>query len=54
MDMVHFRGGYRTNNDEDDFSFGFGISKFGLTIDYASTPFTNIGTAQRITVKFAL
>lgn len=54
MDMVHFRGGYRTNNDEDDFSFGFGISKFGLTIDYASTPFTNIGSAQRITVKFAL
>jgi hypothetical protein len=52
LDMVHFRGGYRSNNDEDDFSFGFGISKFGLTIDYASTPFGTIGTAQRFTVKF--
>lgn len=54
LDMFYFRGGFRSNNDEDDVTFGFGISKFGLAIDYASTPFGNIGTVQRISIKFAI
>jgi hypothetical protein len=54
FDMIHFRGGYRTANDLDDLTFGFGISKFGLVIDYASTPFGDIGNVERFTVKFSL
>ncbi len=54
LDMFYFRGGFRSSNDEDDVTFGFGISKFGLAIDYASTPFGNIGTVQRISIKFAI
>lgn len=54
FERVHFRGGYRTNNDGDDLTFGFGITTFGLTIDYANTPFGDIDTIQRFTVKFAL
>ena len=51
LKLVSVRGGYVTNNDEDDFSFGFGISYFGITVDYAYTPLQNFDSVNRLTVR---
>ena len=52
-DMLSVRGGYVTNNDEDGPTFGFGLSKYGLQLDYAYTPFGVFDNVQRITARFA-
>lgn len=54
MKMLSIRGGYITNNEESGLSFGMGVSKFGLTLDYAYTPFGIFDKVQRLTVRFAL
>lgn len=54
MDLLSLRGGYVTSNDENDFSFGFGISQFGFSLDYAYTPFGVFDQVQRITARFSL
>ncbi|HEY5565505.1 MAG TPA: PorV/PorQ family protein [Rhodothermia bacterium] len=51
LQAVSLRGGYISNNDEDDFSFGFGVSYFGVAADYAYTPQENFDGVQRLTVK---
>lgn len=50
--FLSLRGGYIANNDEEDFTFGFGVSQFGLTLDYAYTPFGVFGNVQRMTARF--
>jgi hypothetical protein len=53
-DLLSIRGGYVSSNDEDGINFGFGISHFGLTFDYAYTPFGVFEKVQRMTVRFAM
>jgi len=53
QDILSLRGGYITSNDEDGPTFGFGISKFGLQLDYAYTPFGVFENVQRVTARFA-
>ncbi len=54
MDMFYGRFGYVGNSDENATSFGFGLNKFGLTVDYAYTPFGVFDNVQRFTLKFDL
>ena len=51
--IIALRGGYVTRNDEDDFTFGFGVSAVGLTLDYAYTPFGEFDKVQRFSVRFS-
>jgi hypothetical protein len=51
LEAVSLRGGYVSNNDEDDFSFGFGVAYFGVAADYAYTPLENFDGVQRLTVR---
>jgi hypothetical protein len=54
MQMVAVRAGYASSsNDETDFSYGLGVSKYGFTFDYAYTPYGIFGAVQRMTVRFA-
>ncbi len=52
-EILSVRGGYVTNNDEDGPTFGFGLSKFGLQLDYAYTPFGVFDSVQRVTARFS-
>ncbi len=54
LDMLAFRGGYMSANDENDVSFGVGVQQFGLAFDYAYEPFGRLGDVQRMTVRFSL
>jgi len=54
MNMISIRGGYSSNNDENDFTFGLGFSQYGFTLDYAYTPFGVFNNVQRFTARFAL
>lgn len=54
MDILALRGGYISNNDESGFSFGLGVSYFGVMLDYAYTPFGLFDNVQRLTARFSL
>jgi hypothetical protein len=54
MNALSLRGGYVSNNDESGLSFGMGVSYFGVTIDYAQTPFGVFDKVQRMTVRFPM
>lgn len=54
MKMFSLRGGYVSGNSEDDFSYGLGISSFGLEVDYAYTPFGVFDNVQRFTARISL
>jgi hypothetical protein len=54
LKALSLRGGYVSNNDESGFSFGLGISYFGVTFDYAQTPFGVFDKVQRMTARFSL
>jgi len=54
QEMLFLRLGYEGNHDENDISFGFGISRFGLSFDYAYTPYGVFDNVQRMTLRFAL
>jgi hypothetical protein len=59
LDALSLRGGYISNNDENDFSFGCGfsgsgLSKYtGLKIDYSYTPFGVFNNVQRWTIGYS-
>ena len=53
MNLLSLRGGYATSNDESGLAFGFGVSQFGLALDYAYTPFGVFDNVQRATVRFS-
>lgn len=53
LNTFAIRGGYVSSNDEDDFSFGIGVSKFGFAFDYAYTPFGVFDKVQRFTTRFS-
>ncbi|MCF7826185.1 MAG: PorV/PorQ family protein [Candidatus Marinimicrobia bacterium] len=52
LDMLYLRYGFLTNRDERNSSFGFGVSKYGLGVDYAYIPFGILDEVQMITVRF--
>ncbi len=54
MKMLSLRCGYVSSNDEDGFSFGLGVSKFGFDLGYAYTPFGVFDKVQRMTARFSL
>ena len=54
QETLFLRLGYEGNHDENDISFGFGISRFGLSFDYAYTPYGVFDNVQRMTLRFAL
>lgn len=53
-DIFSLRGGYITGADEQGFSFGFGVRYFGVSIDYAYTPFGIFDNVQRFTFRFSM
>ena len=46
------RGGYVSNQEEYGFSAGFGVQKFGVSIDYAYTPFGVFSSVHRFSLGF--
>lgn len=58
LDMLSLRVGYSSTNHLSDegngLSYGVGLSKLGLSIDYAYTPFGDFGNVQRFTVRFSM
>jgi len=54
MKLLALRGGLITNSDEDRWTFGFGVSQFGLAVDYAYTPFGIFNNVQRVSVRFSM
>ncbi len=54
LDILSLRGGYIIGNDENDISFGAGIRKFGIAVDYAVIPFGVFGNVSQFTVRFSL
>ncbi|MBN1780606.1 PorV/PorQ family protein [bacterium] len=54
MNMLSLRCGYVTNNDEDNVSFGVGVTQYGLQLDYAYTPFGVFDKVQRMTARFSM
>lgn len=54
MQMLFLRTGYTSNTDENGFSFGLGIARFGLKFDYAYTPYGIFDHVQRMTIRFSL
>jgi len=53
FNTLYLRGGYITNSDESDFSFGVGISRFRYAIDYAYVPYGVFNSVKRITVRIS-
>jgi len=53
MKMFSLRGGYISNKDEYKLTAGFGVSQFGLKIDYAYMPWENFDTVHRFTIRFS-
>ena len=52
LDMLYLRYGYLANRDEQNSTFGFGVSRYGLGVDYAYIPFGILDQVQMITVRF--
>jgi hypothetical protein len=52
MDFLALRGGFVNNSDENKFSFGAGVSKFGFGFDYAYVPFESFDAVQMMTIRF--
>jgi hypothetical protein len=54
MKLISLRGGYVGGNDENDFTFGAGITHFGFGFDYSYTPFGVFGNVQQFTARFSM
>jgi hypothetical protein len=54
LDILKLRIGYISNSDEMGVSFGFGVHKYGLAVDYAYTPFGIFSKVQRMTFSYSL
>lgn len=53
LDMLAIRGGYSSNNDQNDFTYGLGITKYGFSFDYSYTPYGIFNNVQRFTARFS-
>jgi len=50
MNMLALRVGYVTSQDEYGLTAGFGVHQFGVSFDYAYTPFGVFGNVHRFTL----
>ena len=53
-ELLTVRCGYMVVSDEQNVSFGFGLQKYGLGIDYAYAPFGVFDNVQMFTLRFGL
>ena len=53
-DMFFLRCGFRSNEELQTMSYGFGINLVGLNIDYAYTPYGVFDSIQRFTIGFSI
>jgi hypothetical protein len=53
MQILSLRAGYVGSQSDYGFVAGFGVSKFGVSIDYSYAPFTIFEDVNRISVRFA-
>ncbi len=53
LQMFSLRGGYILENDENNFNYGLGVSWYGLTVDYAYSPYGLFGDINRFSVRFS-
>jgi hypothetical protein len=51
LNTLALRAGIVTGQDETGATYGFGIQRFGLAVDYAVTPFGVFDNVQRLTVR---
>ena len=54
INFLSLRVGYVSHADEQSFSYGFGIKRFGFAFDYAYTPFGVFDKVQRFTLRFSI
>jgi hypothetical protein len=54
MKTLSCRIGYISNNDENAWTYGLGISLGGLIVDYAYAPYGVWNNVQRMTVRFSM
>lgn len=54
LNLLSLRGGYISNNDESGLSFGVGVKKYGVGLDYSYTPFGVFDKVQRMSARFSL
>ncbi len=54
LDTFSFRTGYSSGQSEYDLSYGLGVRKFGLAVDYAYLPFGVFSDVQKITISYSL
>lgn len=53
MNLLSLRVGYLSSTDETSFTYGFGFSFVGLSVDYAYTPYGIFDSVQRVTVRLS-
>jgi hypothetical protein len=53
MKRISLRAGYVSSSDEEKFSYGFGLNYFGITVDYAYSPFKVFDPVQRFTCRLS-
>jgi hypothetical protein len=54
MKILSLRAGYIGGNDENDLTYGFGISSFGAEFAYSYTPFGVFNNVQRLTACISM
>lgn len=54
LNLFSLRAGYVSDQSEYSFTYGLGVQKFGLALDYAYLPFGVFEDVQKITVRFSL
>jgi hypothetical protein len=54
MKLLSLRGGYVNGNDENNVTFGVGVSSLGVEIGYSYTPFGIFKSVQRFSACFSL
>lgn len=54
LDIFSLRLGYVSSSDLENFSYGVGIHKFGLSFDYSYTPNEFFNDVQRFTLSFVM
>jgi len=53
MNTLYLRGGFRSSEDIQKFSFGAGLNVSGIMVDYSYTPTVDFADVQRFTIGFA-
>ena len=54
MDTLSLRAGYVANQDDYDFTAGFGLNIYKMNFDYSFTPFNTFENVHRFSIKFKL